>query len=341
MAKKEFSFEDIVRQIDSRQFAPIYFLMGEEPYFIDCLAEYIQNHFFENEADKEFDQCLIYGKDLTSLDPLITAARRYPMLSERQLIILKEAQMVDRFEDEFLPYVKIPTPSTVLVITYKKSLDKRKKLAAELYSNAVVFESKKLYDNQIPAWIKQFASSQGMRVEEKASQMLTEFLGTDLGRIASEIKKLKIVLPKDSNGIITPELVERNIGISKDYNTYELLDAIRLKNFLKAQTIALHFSKNDKDYPLPRILSVLYDYFSMLLIYYYLTDKNPYSAERTLGCPYGKLKMYEEGARNYPAGKVMRNISLIREYDAKGKGFGQISTPASELLRELICRLMA
>ena len=338
MAKKTDNAQEVIRGIESGKWYPIYFLMGEEPFYIDEIS----NHLLKNvltESQKDFDQRILYGKDL-SVAQLINEARRYPMMGEHQLILVREAQMIRNFEDEFLLYVQQPMPSTVLIINYKyKSLDKRRKLYAALEQSAVLYESKKIYDNQVPAWINRFLSEQDIQIEPKAAQMLGDFLGTDLGRIVGELEKLKLLI-KSHPGKITAALVEQNIGISKEYNNFELIDAVKQKDVYKAQEIAQYFAKNPKNNALVVTLISLFDYFSKLLIYHYLVDKSSAYVASHLGIPPFLVKNYQMGAQYYNAQKAMQNISLIRHYDARLKGFEQSAIPESELLRELLSRLM-
>ncbi len=347
MAKKESNLQEIIAEIAAQQFHPVYFFMGEEPYYIDFLTDYLIEHFPMSEEEREFNLQILYGTREVSTAQIISTARHVTMFGDRQLIVVREAQQIRNFEDEFLAYVKAPMPSSVVVVNYKgKTIDKRKKLAAELMQNACLFESKKLYDNQIPAWISDYARNRGMQIEEKASQMLAEFLGNDLGRIVGEINKLNLILsdkkPTDASKkpLITPELIERNIGVSKDYNNFELIDALKQKDILKAETIAHHFSKNPKDNPLVLTLVVLYDFFSKLLIYQYLVDKSPSAAASRMGVAPFQVRNYETGARYYTRRQALRNIRLIREYDAKSKGYRQAATNDGELLRELLIQLM-
>ena len=336
---KNYTVQDIVAEIDAKQFSPIYFLMGDEPYFIDWLTDYMLSHILTPEQ-QDFDQLVMYGKDLDSAARVVTAARQYPMASPWQVIAVKEAQSVSDLEDVLARYMQQPMPTTVLIVNYKgKTLDKRRKLAAELQKSGVVFESKKLYDSQVPAWIRSCAAQKGLEVDEKACQMLADFLGTDLGRIVTELDKLRIVL--GGPGKVTPALVERNIGISKDFNNFELIDALRRRDALKAHQIARYFAANPKDHPLVLTNITLFDFFSKLLLYIYLVDKSPMNVASKLGVPPSRVRDYEMAAANYKPMKVFNNLSLVREFDAKSKGFGQSATDDGELLKELLCRLMA
>lgn len=339
MATKDNTVQSILEEINTQQYRPVYFFMGEEPYYIDYLTEYMMDHILR-EDEREFDQSVLYGKDINT-SQVIVAARRYPMLAKYQVLVVKEAQQIRNFEEDFLLYMQQPTPTTILIINYKnKTIDKRKKLAAELNKSAVLFESKKIYDNQVPDWISRYVATQQYQIEPKAAQMMADFLGTDLGRIVGELKKLQIVMPKGQTSI-TAELVEKNIGISKDFNNFELVDAIKVKDVVKAHQIAIHFAKDPKDNPMVVTLITLFDFFSKLLVYLYLVDKSSMNAASQMGVPPFTVRNYETAAKYYNARKVLENISLIREFDAKVKGYGQTSVDDGELLRELLCRLMA
>ena len=339
MAKKTENAQEVIREIEAGKRYPIYFLMGEEPYYIDEISNRLLKLVL-TESQQDFDQRILYGKDL-SVAQLINEARRYPTLAPYQVILVREAQMIRNFEEEFLLYVQQPMPSTILIINYKyKSLDKRRKLYSALEQSALLFESKKMYDNQIPAWITRFLSEQEIQIEAKAAQMLADFLGTDLGRIVGELEKLKLLL-KTKPYKITAAMVELNIGVSKEYNNFELIDAIKQKDQFKAQQIPQYFARNPKNNAMVVTLIVLFDYFSKLLMYHYLPDKSSSNVASQLGIPPFLVKNYQQGAQHYNANKVVRNISLIRHYDARLKGFEQAALPESELLRELLCLLMA
>jgi len=338
MAKKELSVQEIMAQVDAGQLAPVYFLMGEEPYYIDLLTDYMLKHIL-SEDEQEFDQMVFYGKDFErGADEIFATARRYPMLGSHQVIAIKEAQLIRGLEEALSVYFQHPTPTTVLIINYKgKTIDKRKKLAGELAKSAVLFESKKVYDNKIPEWITAYAAQLGHSIEEKAALMLTEFLGNDLGRIVGEIGKLQTLLPAGAK--IDAASVEKHIGISKDYNNFELIDALEVKDIAKAQKIAYYYARNPKNHPMQLTTVVMFDFFSKLMIYLYLVDKSPSSAAAELGVSPYMVRHYSTAARYYTARQVMENISLIREYDAKSKGFAQVATEDGELLRELLARL--
>ena len=331
------TFDNIMSDIKRGVFKPVYFLAGEEPYHIDIISDYIESHAIP-EADKAFNQTIIYG-DGTTIPSIIDAARRYPMMAERQAIIVKEAQNLKKIE-ELAAYVDKPTPSTILVFCYKyKTLDKRKSFFKTLEYNAVYFESVKLYDNQVPAWVERYLMEKGARIEPDANAMIAEYLGTDLHKIANELDKLIIAL-HDKKLVITSALVEKYIGISKDYNNFEFQKAIGEKNILKANKIVLYFANNPKAAPFNLIISSLLSFFTKLLTYHYLGDKSKANVASALKVNPFFVKDYELAARNYSAGKVVNVISLLRTYDLRSKGFGDAGTDPGELLKEMTYKML-
>lgn len=332
------SFEQIKKDIESRKYHPVYLLMGDEPYYIDELTNLFINTILP-EAERDFNQTILYGMD-TNVASVITTSRSFPMMSDYQLIIIKEAQGLKKIEELEL-YVKNPLKSTILVLNYKNgSLDKRKKLYAEIEKKGVVFESKKIPEYKIPAFINSHITSKGLGIDQKSAQMLTDFLGNDLSKIVNEIDKLLLSLsPTDKR--ITAELIESNIGISKDFNNYELLKAIIEKNVFKANQIADYFKKNPKNNPYIMTLSVLFNFFSNLMICYWAVNKTENGLATELGLKNSyQAKDYVTALKNYNAFKTMDIISLLRMYDAKGKGVDNVSTPDGELLKELLFKVL-
>ncbi|UNY98177.1 DNA polymerase III subunit delta [Zhouia spongiae] len=329
--------KQIVTDIRKGDIRPIYFLMGEEPYYIDKIAEYIESNVL-SEEEKGFNQMVLYGRDV-SVEEVVSNAKRFPMMAERQVVILKEAQELSRTIEKFEGYIENPQPTTVLVICYKyKTIDKRKKLYKALKKADALFESKKLYENQVPDWIRRVLAGKNYSISVKASQMLVEFLGTDLGRINNELEKLQIILPGGTE--ITPEIIEENIGISKDYNNFELRKAVGDRDFLKATRIISYFTQNPKDNPLVVTVSLLHNFFSQLLQYHGLTDHSKKSVAAALKINPYFVGEYQAAARNYPMKKVSMIISHLREIDVKGKGVGANLTQA-DLLKELLVKIMA
>lgn len=331
------SFELIKEDIRNRRFKPVYLLMGEEPYYIDELTEMFINSVMPEE-ERAFNQTILYGKD-TDAGQLINLARSFPMMSEHQLIVLKEAQNLDKIEQLEL-YVKNPLPSTILVLNYKNgTLDKRKKLYAEISKNGQIFQSDKIPEYKIPAFINEYLREKGLKIDQKSAQMLTDYLGNDLSKITNEIDKLRIFMPQGQTQI-TAELIEQNIGISKDFNNFELLKALVDKNIYKVNQIADYFEKNPKNNPMIMTMSVLFNFFSNLMICYWAKDKSDkgLAAELGLRSPY-QGRDYAQAIRNYNAFKCMEIISLLRTYDAKSKGVDNVSVPDGELLKELLFKI--
>lgn len=327
--------KEIIDDIAKGKIAPIYFLQGEEPYYIDKIADYIEDHLL-SEEEKDFNQIILYGRDVT-IEDIIAQAKRYPMMAERQVIVVKEAQELARSIENLQSYAANPQLSTVLVICYKyKKLDGRKGLAKEISKNGVLFESTKLYENQVPDWIRRVMAGKGYTVTNKAAQMLTEFLGNDLSKINNELEKLQLIIAKGAE--ITPEIVEENIGISKDFNNFELQSAIAEKDVKKAYNIIQYFSNNPKSHPLVITVGMLYNFFSKLLMYHSLSDKSV--ASKVLGVNPYFIKEYQIAARNYPMKKVSTVVSIIREIDLKGKGVGASNLPQGDLLKELLVKIL-
>jgi DNA polymerase-3 subunit delta len=326
----------IVNDIKGGNIKPIYFLMGEEPYYIDKLSEYIEQNIL-SEEEKGFNQTVLYGRDV-SIEDVVSTAKRYPMMAERQVVIVKEAQDLSRTIDKIESYVEHPMPTTVLVFCYKyKTLDKRKKVTKLLAKNGVVYESKKLYENQVGDWIKRVLAGKKYAIEPKASAMLVEFLGTDLSKINNELEKLQIILPAGST--ISAKDIEENIGFSKDYNVFELRKAIGERDQLKAYKIADNFAQNPKDNPLVMTTGLVFGFFIQLLKYHGLKDKNPKNVASVLGVNPFFLKDYDVAIKNYPMKKVSQIIASLRDTDVKSKGVGANSLSQADLLREMLYKI--
>ncbi len=331
---KEVTYEEIVRNLRNKVYAPVYFLMGEEDYYIDRISDYIIDTVL-TDTEKEFNLTVLYGSD-TDIATIINAAKRYPMMSKYQVVAVREAQAI-RNLDELVYYLQKPLESTILVMCYKHgALDRRKKLVAELEKAGVLFESKKLKDAQLPGFITSYLKRKQVEIEPKASEMMAEFVGTDLNRMAGELEKLVITLPTGQRRI-TPEQIERNIGISKDYNNFELRNALIEKDVLKANRIIKYFEENPKNNPLQVTLAVLFNFFANLMLVYYAPDKSDRGIAAHLGLrsPW-QAKDYENAMKRYTGVKVMQIVGAIRQCDAKSKGVGNSSVSDGELLRELV-----
>lgn len=326
----------IVNDIKNGNVKPIYFLMGEESYYIDRLSDYIEKNVL-SEDEKAFNQTILYGRDV-SIEDIVSTAKRYPMMAERQVVIVKEAQDLTKTIDKLENYFENPMPSTVLVFCYKyRTLDKRKKLPKLVAKSGVLYESKKLYENQVGDWIKRVLSGKGYVIEPKANAMLVEFLGNDLSKINNELEKLQIILPKNST--ITPKHIEDNIGFSKDFNNFELLNALGSKNQLKAYQIVQYFCDNQKANPLVVTTSTVFGFYIKLLKYHGLKDRNPKNVASVLGVNPFFLKDFDIALKNYPMRKVSQIVSFLREIDVKSKGVGANALPQSDLLREMLFKI--
>ena len=340
MAKenKETTYEDIARDLKNRIYKPVYYLMGEESYYIDRISDYIAQTVLTDE-EKEFNQTVLYGSD-TDVPTIINAAKRYPMMSEYQVVIVKEAQNVKKIED-LSYYLQKPLMSTILVICHKHGvLDRRKKLAVEIANVGILFESKKIKDAQLPGFISTYLKRKSVDIEPKASEMMAEFVGTDLNRMAGELDKLVITLPQGVRRI-TPEQVEKNIGVSKDYNNYELRSALVARDILKANKIIKYFEENPKTNPLQATLSALFGFFSNLMLAYYAPEKTEQGIANQLSLqPSWKAKDYMAAMRVYSGVKCMQIIGEIRYCDARSKGVDNASISDGDLLRELVYKIL-
>ncbi len=327
--------EQILADLKANKYATTYFLAGEETFYIDLICDYIENNVL-NDADKGFNQTVMYGRD-TETTSLVAAAKQFPMMANHTVIIVKEAQDLKKI-DLLKSYVDQPLESTLLVLCYRgKKLDKRKALYKSVQKNGIYFESNKLYENKIPEWIKGYLRSKDYSIGSKAAAILTEFLGNDLSKIAGELNKLCILAPKKSE--ITEELIESNIGISKDYNNFELQNAIMNKDVFKANKILKYFEANPKNNPIVVTLSVLYNLFSKVLIYHGLKDKNPQTVARSLGVNPYFVKDYQKAAQSYNLKNAVKALDTLREADMKSKGYNNPSTPHSDLLKELVYKI--
>lgn len=334
------TFEEIRKEIKAKKYKPIYFLCGEEPFFIDRLTTLIENSVL-TEEEKAFNQTILYGNDV-NMSTITDTARRFPMMAERQLVIVREAQNIRDF-DNLLPYIEHFQPSTLLLLAYKnKKPDKRKGVFKKLGSSphCVYFESAKLYDNKIPEWIISYCKEKSYGITAKAAGILADCLGTDLSRVANEIDKLVLLLPP--GGEIREALVEEHTGISKDFNSFELLNAVIRKDYLKANQIVNYFEANPKNNPIVLTITNLFRYFLNLLTYHYQKKATPNVQEmaKLLGVHPFFMKDYLDGGKVYNAMKCANTISLLREYDMKSKGVDNANISEGELLKELIFKIM-
>lgn len=331
------TFEGIMSDLRKRIFKPVYFLAGDEPYYIDLITDYIAEKIL-SEEERAFNQIILYGED-TTVNAIIETARRFPMMASHQVVIVKEAQALRKIEDLLL-YVEKPLNSTILVLCYKyKVIDKRTKLYKTLDPQGSYFESARLRDYQIAPWIERYLMTKGIKIDPDASAMLTEYLGTDLHKITNELDKLLITLPAGLHSITT-SLIEKNIGISKEFNNFELQKAIGERNIYKANMIVNYFGENQKDNPVTLTIASLFSLFTKILTYHYTTDKSKNNVAAVLKIVPYFVKDYEAWSMKYSAAKTVQIIGLLRTYDMKSKGFGDVSTEPGDLLKELIYKIL-
>lgn len=326
----------IVNDIKNGKTLPIYFLMGEEPYYIDKLSDYIEQNVL-SEDEKAFNQTVLYGRDV-SIEDIIATAKRYPMMAEKQVVIVKEAQDLIKTIEKLESYAEHPMLSTVLVICYKyKTLDKRKKLHKSLGKHGLIYESKKLYENQVGQWISRVLQGKGYAIEPKANAMLVEFLGSSMGKINNELEKLEIILPKGTT--ISAKHIEQNIGFSKDHNVFELQKAIGARNQLKSYQIVQYFADNPKDNPVVKTTGMIFNFFVNLLRYHGLKDRNPKNVAAVLKVNPFHLKDYDVALKNYPMKKVSQIVGTLRDVDLKSKGVGGNNMDDIDLMKEMLIKI--
>jgi DNA polymerase-3 subunit delta len=329
-------YEEVIRDLKNKVYHPIYFLMGEESYHIDQISDYISTHVL-NDMEKEFNQTIVYGRDTNMMD-VISVAKRFPMMSNHQVVIVKEAQHLKKIED-LLPYVENPLSSTLLVFCYKyKKLDKRKAITKAIAKNSVLFTSDKMRDYQVPDWISGYLTKSNYKIGPKASHLIADYLGNDLSKVVNELDKLKLIVPAGSE--ITTDIIQRNIGISKDFNIFELQNALANKDIYKANLIAKYFADNQKQHPFVVTISSLYTYFSKIMKFHFLKDKSERNVAAELKVHPFFVKDYSAAAKRYPAKKIARIIEYLRDYDLMSKGVDNASVPEGELLKEMIFKIM-
>ena len=335
---------DIIKDLKNKKYKPLYLLHGEEAYFIDLVSNYVE-HKLLSDSERSFNQTVFYGKD-TDIMAVLNASKRYPMMADYQVVLVKEAQDMKWGSEDtdkkginpLLSYLDNPLPSTILVFCYKYGkFDKRKKTYKAIEKKGLVFESSPLYDNKVPAWVEGFISDKGYKINQQASLMLAEYLGNDLSKIANELEKLMLNVAAGQE--ITLKHIQDNIGISKEYNVFELQTALSKKDAYKANQIINYFEANPKANPIVLVLGNLNTFFSKVLIYHYVKDKSQQNLARELGVNPYFVKDYEQAARNYNYGKTMQIISYLREYDLKSKGV-ESNTDNGGLMKELIFKIL-
>jgi len=334
--------EGILEQLQQRQFAPVYFLQGEEPYYIDVIADYIEENALQ-EHEKGFNQVVLYGKDV-DVSQVLLQAKRFPMMADRSVVIVKEAQSIVDIEKEegmrqLEAYLQNPLPSTILVFCYKhKALDGRKSLAKAVQKHAVLLTTKKLYDNQVPAWITQYLKSKGMKATQQAVLLLSEYIGSDLSRLANEIDKLLINLKPGAT--VDEGLVQENVGISKEYNIFELQAALIARDALKANRIIHYFEANPKSNPLIPNLTMLFTFFTKIMTLHAQADKSEAGLRKSLGNQAWKVKDYMQAMRVYPLQRCVDIIHFIRVADLQVKGIEGGDRSEAAILRELVFKIL-
>ncbi len=336
MAQEVLTFDMVMRQLKERQFRPIYYLMGDEPYYIDQISNWVAENVLQPE-ERDFNQTVLFGSDVTAAQ-IVDAAKRYPMMSEYQVIIVKEAQNVKNTEP-LEKYFKAPMPSTILVMCHKNgTIDGRKKeYLKAIQQHGVLFESKKLRERDLPAFIEGFLKAKNVSIDQKSVQLISDAVGADLSRLVSELNKVLLSLPEEDRRV-TPQIVEDQIGVSKDFNGFELRDAIVHRNVFKANQIVKYFDENPKAGSIYSFLPMLFNYFQNLMIAHYCPQKNSQDrvAEWLELRNSWLAKDYMTGMKNYTGMKVLQIIGKIREIDAKSKGLDNPNTPPGELMKELI-----
>jgi len=339
------TYDQITRDLKNKVYYPVYFLHGDESYYIDKISDSIEQHVL-TPAEKEFNQTVLYGKELDVLT-LVSYAKRYPMMSNYQVVIVKEAQDLKNMvmkdakdqKDPLVEYIQHPLASTILVFCYKyKTLDKRTRLAKAIDKHCVLFESKKLYENKIPDWVNEYVLSKGYRISPKAAVLLAEYLGNDLTRVTNETDKLMLNLAAGDE--ITVQHIEDNIGISKDFNIFELHAALGKKNIVKANTIVNYFAANPKNNPMVLTIPQLYSYFMKVMTYHSLGDRSRNNVASVLGVNPYFVPEYESAAKSYSMQQTVQIISHLREYDLKSKGVNNGSSDEGALMKELVYKIL-
>lgn len=333
-------YYQITRDITDKKFKPVYVLMGEEPYFIDVITDYMEEHVLD-EASKAFCQTIVYGRDVTIRD-VLSLAKGFPMMGDKQLVIVKESQDMKEWKkaEELAPleaYLQNPTPSTILVFTYKnKTLDKRTKLYKAIDKHGLVFDSVKIRDYKLAEWIEKYVVQRGFKIQHSAAQLLADYLGTDLSKVVNAINKLAIILPAGSQ--ITAQHIEDNIGISKDYNVFELIKALNQKDVLKSNRIIAYFEANPKANPIQMVIPMLFRNFSQLAAYLSLADKS--QAAKEIGVSPYALNDFKDAAKYYDARKAEKVLGYLRSVDKKSKGVDNVSVEDGDLMKELVFKIL-
>lgn len=329
-------FNQIIKDLKAKNYKPIYFLFGEEEYFIDKISDYIEEHVLD-ENEKEFNQTVLYGLDTDTVS-IDAEAKRFPMMAQYNVVIIKEAQNLKNWE-VLENYFKNPSKSTILVFNHKfKKPDGRSKAIKAVKQNSVYFESKKLYENQVITWLEQLVRANGFNIDPRASLFMVESVGYELSKLSNEASKMFINLKPGDR--IDASFIEQNIGVSKDYNVFELTNALGNKNVFKANKIIQHFGNNEKAYPLPLILPSIYRFFSQLLLFYSAKTMDQGKLASVMKVNPYFVKDFKKYAPNYSVKKIARIMSALRKADLRSKGVGDSASRNHDILKELVFEIL-
>lgn len=329
-------YNSIISQLEQRQYKPVYLLYGDEPFFIDKITDFIAENVL-SDTEKSFNQTIFYGKD-TDIRSVIETAKRYPMMADKQVVIVREAQDLKKIE-ELDQYMTQPVESTILVLAMKyKKPDGRKKVFKEMKKQGVSFESKPVYENQMQKWISEYVHFSNRKISPKATVLILEYIGNNLSLISNELGKIFISIPEGAE--ITDQNVSDIIGLNKDYNTFELQNAVGKRDFNKAMQIAIYFGSHQKEHPFTMSLYILNKFFTNILLMYFSPNAGKNDMAKLLGVNPYFLEDYYTAKRNFPAGSAVKAIELLRKYDLKSKGVNSSSIPSGELLKELIYKIL-
>lgn len=331
------TYKEVLTLLKKRDFRPVYLLHGDEPYYIDLITEFFEKSIL-SEAEKSFNFTILYGKD-TDFKEVVDNARRYPMMAEYQVVIVKEAQDMKTLGD-LLSYIEKPTPTTLLVLCHKhKKLDVRTKFAKAVLQHAFVFESEKIYENKVPDWIANYLKEHKLNINPDAANLLAEYLGADLSKIVNELEKLALNIPQGAT--VTSEHIEKYVGISKDYNVFELTRALSVKDINKCNKIVYHLNENSKKNPFIMTLATLYGFFSKVYMLHFVQGKSPAEQAKAIGLRNEwALKEYATASKNFNLIKTERIISYLKEYDLRAKGVDNVNVEDEELLKELMFKIL-
>lgn len=331
------TFPQIIKELKAKKYAPVYLLHGDEPYYIDKISKFIEEKVL-TEGEKSFNQMIMYGKD-TDHKTLIDTCSRYPMMASHQVVVLKEAQDMKTLK-ELLPYIQKPVPTTILVLCFKhKKFDGRTKFGKAVKEKAVVFESKKLYDNKIPDWIQSYLKDKKLSITPSAAALVAEYLGTDLSKVSNELDKLAINVEKGTT--VDEKHVQEQIGISKEYNVFELQKALGARNIVKANRIINYFISNPKKNPLVVVVGTLFNFFSKVYLTHFLKNKSEGEMMSALKVRHAFfLKDYKLAARNFPPAQSKNVIAVLKEYDLKSKGVNRNNTTDGDLMKEMVYKIL-